>query len=30
MYDLHMARIAYYETHPPGADWDGAFRQIVK
>jgi adenylate cyclase len=30
MYDLHMARIAYYETHPPGAEWDGAFRQIVK
>jgi adenylate cyclase len=30
MYDLHMARIVYYETHPPGADWDGAFRQIVK
>jgi adenylate cyclase len=30
MYDLHLARIAYYETHPPGAEWDGAFRQIVK
>jgi adenylate cyclase len=30
MYDLHMARLAYYETHPPGADWDGAFRQVVK
>ena len=30
MYDLHAARIAYYETHPPGAEWDGAFRQIVK
>jgi adenylate cyclase len=30
MYDLHMARIAYYETHSPGTEWDGAFRQIVK
>lgn len=30
MYDLHMARLAYYETHPPGTEWDGAFRQIVK
>jgi adenylate cyclase len=30
MYDLHMARIAYYETHPPGPEWDGAFRQILK
>jgi adenylate cyclase len=30
MYDLHLARIAYYETHPPGPEWDGAFRQTVK
>jgi len=30
LYDLHLARIAYYETHPPGADWDGAFRQILE
>lgn len=30
MYDLHLARIAYYETHAPGAEWDGAFRQVVK
>ncbi len=29
MYDLHLARLAYFETHPPGADWDGAFRPIV-
>jgi adenylate cyclase len=29
LYDLHLARIAYFETHPPGADWDGAFRQIL-
>ena len=26
MYDLHLARIAWYEKHPPGPDWDGAFR----
>jgi adenylate cyclase len=30
LYDLHLARIAYFETHPPGADWDGAFRPILK
>ncbi len=30
LYDLHLARIAYYETHPPGADWDGAFRAILE
>ncbi|HKU54036.1 MAG TPA: CHASE2 domain-containing protein, partial [Rhizomicrobium sp.] len=30
LYDLHLARIAYYETHPPGADWDGAFRPILE
>ena len=30
MYDLHLARIAYYEKHPPGADWDGAFRPILE
>jgi adenylate cyclase len=30
LYDLHLARIAYYETHPPGADWDGAFRPVLE
>jgi adenylate cyclase len=30
LYDLHLARIAYYETHPPGADWDGAFRTVLE
>jgi adenylate cyclase len=29
LYDLHLARIAWFETHPPGADWDGAFRPVV-
>jgi adenylate cyclase len=30
LYDLHLARIAYFEKHPPGADWDGAFRPILE
>ena len=30
LYDLHLARIAYYETHPPGMDWDGAFRPVLE
>lgn len=30
MYDLHLARIAYYEKHPPGENWDGAFRPILE
>ena len=30
LYDLHLARIAYYETHPPGAEWDGAFRPVLE
>ncbi len=30
LYDLQLARIAWYEEHPPGADWDGAFRQVLK
>ena len=30
LYDLHLARIAYFETNPPGAEWDGAFRPILK
>jgi adenylate cyclase len=29
IYDLHLARIAYFEANPPGRDWDGAFRQIL-
>ena len=29
-YDLHLARIAWYENNPPGADWDGAFRPILE
>jgi adenylate cyclase len=30
LYDLHLKRIAYYETHPPGPEWDGAFRSILE
>lgn len=30
MYDLHMARVDYYQKNPPGPDWDGAFRTILK
>jgi adenylate cyclase len=30
LYDLHLARIAYFEDNPPGPDWDGAFRPILK
>jgi adenylate cyclase len=30
LYDLHLARIAWFENHPPGADWDGAFRPVLK
>jgi adenylate cyclase len=26
LYDLHLARIAWYEANPPPPDWDGAFR----
>ena len=29
LYDLHLARIQYFKENPPGADWDGAFRQIL-
>jgi adenylate cyclase len=29
MYDLHLARVGWFEAHPPGPDWDGAFRQAV-
>jgi adenylate cyclase len=30
LYDLHLTRIAWYEQHPPGPDWDGAFRPILE
>jgi adenylate cyclase len=30
LYDLHLARVAYFEANPPGPDWDGAFRPILK
>jgi adenylate cyclase len=30
MYDLHLARIVWYERNPPGANWDGAFRPVLK
>jgi adenylate cyclase len=30
LYDLHLARIAYFEDNPPGPEWDGAFRPILK
>jgi adenylate cyclase len=30
LYDLQLSRIAWYEDHPPGPDWDGAFRPILK
>ncbi|MBI3676465.1 MAG: adenylate/guanylate cyclase domain-containing protein [Proteobacteria bacterium] len=30
MYDLHLKRVEYFETNPPGADWDGAFRPVLK
>jgi adenylate cyclase len=30
LYDLHLARVAYFEANPPGAEWDGAFRPILK
>lgn len=30
LYDLHLARIAYFEENPPPEDWDGAFRHILK
>jgi adenylate cyclase len=29
LYDLHLARIDYFKDNPPGAEWDGAFRQIL-
>ncbi|HET7084054.1 MAG TPA: CHASE2 domain-containing protein [Rhizomicrobium sp.] len=30
LYDLHLARIAYYEKNSPGAEWDGAFREPLE
>jgi len=30
LYDMHLARIAYFQEKPPGPDWDGAFRQILQ
>ncbi|HEY8949911.1 MAG TPA: adenylate/guanylate cyclase domain-containing protein [Rhizomicrobium sp.] len=30
LYDLHLTRIAWFEKNPPGNDWDGAFRSILK
>jgi len=30
LYDLHLARVAYFEDNPPDPDWDGAFRPILK
>jgi adenylate cyclase len=30
MYDLHLKRIEYFEANPPGSEWDGAFRQVLK
>ncbi len=30
LYDMHLARIAYFQENPPSPDWDGAFRQILQ
>ena len=30
LYDLHLARIDYFQDNPPGETWDGAFRPILK
>jgi adenylate cyclase len=30
LYELHLGRIGYFERNPPGDDWDGAFRPILK
>jgi adenylate cyclase len=30
LYDLHATRIDWFEKNPPGPDWDGAFRPILK
>ncbi len=30
LYDLHLTRIDHFEDNPPGTDWDGAFRPVIK
>ncbi|HEY0107061.1 MAG TPA: adenylate/guanylate cyclase domain-containing protein [Rhizomicrobium sp.] len=30
LYDLHLARVAYYQDNAPGESWDGVFRPILK
>lgn len=30
LYDLHLARVAWYEANPPPLDWDGAFRAPLR
>jgi adenylate cyclase len=30
LYDLHLKRIGYFESNPPGPEWDGAFRPVLK
>jgi adenylate cyclase len=30
LYDLHLKRIDYFQDNPPGENWDGAFRAILK
>jgi adenylate cyclase len=30
LYDLHLARIDWYERNPPPPDWDGAFRTPLR
>jgi adenylate cyclase len=29
LYDLHLARIGWYESHPPPKEWDGAFEPPI-
>jgi adenylate cyclase len=29
LYKVHLARVGWYETYPPPADWDGAFRPPI-
>ena len=30
LYEMHLSRIGYLESHPPGENWDGAFRSALK
>jgi adenylate cyclase len=30
LYDLQLDRIQWLEAHPPGPDWDGAFRPVMR